>query len=33
MDLSGIKETRRGICRNYKRFGYYIKDYRSEKRP
>ena len=33
MDLSGIKETRKGICRNYKKSRYYIKDCKSEKKP
>jgi len=29
MDLSGIKEIRRGTCRNCKKPRYYIKDYRN----
>ena len=33
MDLSGIKETRKGTCRNYKKLRYYIKDYKSGKKP
>ncbi len=32
MDLSGIKKTKRGICRNYKKPRYYIKDYKSKKK-
>ena len=33
MDLSGTKETRKGICRSYKKPKYYIKDCKSGKKP
>ena len=29
MDLSGIREKREGACKEYKKQGHYIKDYRS----
>jgi hypothetical protein len=32
MDLSGIKETKRGICRNCKKLKHYIKDCKNGKR-
>ena len=33
MDLSGIKEVKKGTCRNCKKPRYYIKDYKSGKKP
>jgi len=33
MDLSGIKETKKRIYRNYKKHRYYTKDCRSGKKP
>ena len=33
MDLSGIRETRRGTYRNCKKLRYYIKDCRNGKKP
>ena len=33
MDLSGIKETKRGTYKNCKKPRHYIKNYKSGKRP
>ena len=33
MDLSGIKEIKKGTCRNYKKPGHYIKDCKNRKKP
>ncbi len=30
MDLSGIKEKKKGACRGYKKIGHYIKDYKNK---
>jgi len=32
MDLSGIKEAKKGNCRKYKKYRYYIREYRSKKK-
>jgi len=32
MDLSGIKEIKKGNCRNYGKYKYYIKEYRNKKK-
>jgi len=32
MDLSGTKEIKKGNCRNYSKYKYYIKEYRSKKK-
>jgi len=32
MDLSGIREKRKGVCKGCKKIGYYIRDYKSKPR-
>jgi len=32
MDLSGTKEAKKGNCRKYRKYKYYIKKYRSKKK-
>ena len=32
MDLSSIKEKRKGACKGCKKIGHYVKDYKSKPR-
>jgi len=32
MDLSGTREAKKGNCRNYRKYRYYIKECRSKKK-